>query len=456
MFGEPLHNIEDELATSALLKMGPCGGSVATRGLGVKAMRGPWRAAMYRHPVVAGLLSIGLVVAGLGLDLASPTSAAPGTVSAQNQGPFTFNFDSPLSKAPGILQAGATDTDPNGSAPCCAASLVTPPTQGSVTVDANGSFFYLPQVGYLGSVSFTFSLTDSDGNVSAPATVTLTDSPSVSQAPQTLVITSVPDSPYVGGPEYQVTAESTSGLGFYLEVYGTESVCEVLPTLTGWGVDFTAPGTCTILAEATENAQWAPADAEQTFTVRVAQSVTFTSTPPAQPTVGTSYPVAATAASGDPVTFSIDPGSAPICSVNGTVVSFTETGDCLILAQTAGDATYGPGSAFEALQVVGAPQTVSFSSLAPPEGVVGGQTYAPVARASSGLPVSFVTYGFSGDTTIPVCYMSGSVLVFWAVGTCEIVAVQTGNDIYARATAEQTFGVDHASDRDSPDYLVAV
>ena len=213
MFGESLHNIEDELATSALLRMGPCGGSVATRGLGVKAMRGPWRAAIYRHPVVAGLLSIGLVVAGLGLDLASPASATPGTVSAQNQGPFTFNFDSPLSKAPGTLQADATDTAPNESAACCTALLVTPPVQGSVTVDANGSFSYLPQVGYLGSVTFTFSLTDSDGNVSAPATVTLTDSPSVSQAPQTLVITSVPDSPYVGGPEYQVTTESTSVWG---------------------------------------------------------------------------------------------------------------------------------------------------------------------------------------------------------------------------------------------------
>ncbi len=244
----------------------------------------------------------------------------------------------------------------------------------------------------------------------------------------------------MGGPFYQVTAQSNAGLDYNVSVYDTESVCSAFENLAGWALSFTAAGTCTILAVNYGNADWTPAQAEQSFTVKAAQSVSFTSTP-TQPTVGTTYSVAATASSGDPVTFSIDSGSATFCSLSGTVVSFTATGECLIYANTPGDATYGPAYAFQSFEVGGEPQAVAFSSIAPQYGVVGGQTYTPAATANSGLPVTFTTYGFFDGTTIPVCYMSGSVLVFHAVGTCQIVAVQAGNDIYASATAKQSFTV---------------
>ena len=388
-----------------------------------------------------GILSLGLVVAGLVAGLATPASADPGTIVAQNQGPFTFTFDGPpISKPAGTLQAGATDSDPNQSVSCCTASLDSPPANGSVTVDPDGSFTYLPDVGYLGSDSFTFTLTDSDGNTSGPATVTLTDGPFPNQAPQTLDFTSTPDNPYVGGPTYQVVAQSNANLPYEVSVYDTESVCYAYENLAGWALGFTAPGTCTILAVNYGDADWTPAQAEQSFTVKAAQSVTFTSTP-SQPNVGTMYFLAATASSGDPVTFSIDSGSAAFCSLSGTVVSFTETGECVIYANTPGDATYGPANAFQSFQVEGTPQTVAFSSIAPQYGVVGGQSYTPVATASSGMPVTFTTYGSFPGTTIPVCYMSGSVLIFYAIGTCQIVAVQAGNDIYASATAQQSFPI---------------
>jgi hypothetical protein len=120
-------------------------------------MRARWRAALYRHFVVVGILSAGLVVAAVGLDLATPASADPGTVVAQNQGPFTYLFDGPtISKPAGTLQAGVTDSDPNQSGSCCTASLDTPPPSGSVTVRPDGSFTYVPGVGFLGSESFTF------------------------------------------------------------------------------------------------------------------------------------------------------------------------------------------------------------------------------------------------------------------------------------------------------------
>jgi len=73
------------------------------------------------------------------------------------------------------------------------------------------------------------------------------------------------------------------------------------------------------------------------------QTISFTSTPPASPTVGGTYNVAATATSGLPVSFSIDSTStAGACSVSGATVSFTGPGACVIDADQAGNATYAP------------------------------------------------------------------------------------------------------------------
>ena len=72
--------------------------------------------------------------------------------------------------------------------------------------------------------------------------------------------------------------------------------------------------------------------------------ITFTSTAPAAAVVGgATYAVSATGgASGNPVTFSIDPSASAVCSISGVVVSFTGAGTCVITAEQAGDATYAP------------------------------------------------------------------------------------------------------------------
>jgi hypothetical protein len=73
------------------------------------------------------------------------------------------------------------------------------------------------------------------------------------------------------------------------------------------------------------------------------QTISFTSTPPASPTVGGTYHVAATATSGLPVRFSIDSTStAGACSLSGATVSFTSPGTCVIDANQSGNATHAP------------------------------------------------------------------------------------------------------------------
>ena len=76
-------------------------------------------------------------------------------------------------------------------------------------------------------------------------------------------------------------------------------------------------------------------------TARILQAIRFTSTPPSPAAVGGTYSVAASGGgSGDPVSFSIDPGSSAVCSFSGGTVTFNHPGSCVIDANQDGNAQY--------------------------------------------------------------------------------------------------------------------
>lgn len=56
-------------------------------------------------------------------------------------------------------------------------------------------------------------------------------------------------------------------------------------------------------------------------------------------------------ASGNPVTFSIDPASASACSISANVVTFLGAGTCTVLANQQGDSAYAAGSASQSFTV---------------------------------------------------------------------------------------------------------
>ncbi len=89
--------------------------------------------------------------------------------------------------APGVL---GNDTDEDGDP--LTATIVSPPQQGSVTLNANGSFTYVPPAGYNGTVTFSYRANDATSG-SAPAVVTI-------------VVTPVADAP-VASPDNYSTAE---------------------------------------------------------------------------------------------------------------------------------------------------------------------------------------------------------------------------------------------------------
>ena len=97
-----------------------------------------------------------------------PTNDAPVALNDA----YTINEDTTLTvSAPGVL---ANDSDVDGD--MLGAVLVSNPAHGSLTLNANGSFQYVPDANFNGTDSFTYRA--SDGSlVSSTATVTITINP---------------------------------------------------------------------------------------------------------------------------------------------------------------------------------------------------------------------------------------------------------------------------------------
>jgi hypothetical protein len=207
-------------------------------------------------------------------------------------------------------------------------------------------------------------------------------------------------------------------------------------------LDCTAPasatnGTWTIKFELVDTSEHGSFTTVSGFTMQggplQSQTVSFTSTAPSVITLdqGTYVPTA-TATSGLVAGTSLDPSSTG-CSISAGVVSFVSPGVCLIDANQAGDAnTAAALQVQQSITVVAAPQSISFSSTAPTSIAVGGSAYAPVASASSGLPVSLAL-----DAASRGCTFNGVRVAFTAVGRCVIDAHQPGNATFAPAPQVQ-------------------
>ncbi len=264
-------------------------------------------------------------------------------------------------------------------------------------------------------------------------------------AVQTISFLSTPPSgAVVGSSAYHVVAKATSGLPVeFGAASGSDDIC----TVTGAKVTLVGVGTCTINATQRGNSNYLPAPrVSQSFSIgsdvpsKSVQSINFTSSPPAGAVVGGSaYVVTASASSGLPVSFSVDPSSAGVCTLSGATVSLVGPGTCTIRAEQAGNGSYQAAAPASQSFVVGlAGQTISFTSAPPSSAAAGGPTATVTAAASSGLAVTFSIAPASSG----VCSLSGSTLSFLAAGTCTVFADQAGNASSAAAPqVSQSFAV---------------
>jgi hypothetical protein len=165
----------------------------------------------------------------------------------------------------------------------------------------------------------------------------------VGKTPQTITFTSsAPTGATVAGPGYSVTAEATSGLPVAISI---DPVSWGLCTITDGVVNFVKAGDCVLDAYQIGDDSWAPAPrAQQSFAVgKGAQTIAFTSAAPGDAAVGgAAYTPEATATSGLPVDFSVDPSASGVCELSGATVVFVGGGDCVIDADQAGDDDWTP------------------------------------------------------------------------------------------------------------------
>jgi hypothetical protein len=262
---------------------------------------------------------------------------------------------------------------------------------------------------------------------------------------QTVAFTSdAPLSARVGGTTYTPTAHATSGLAAVITVDATaSSICSI----SGGIVSFLAAGSCVLDANQAGDDTYNPApQVQQSFDVgKASQTVAFTSiAPPSARVGGATYTPTAHASSGLAAVITVDASASSICSISGGIVSFLATGTCVLDANQAGNSQYNPATKVQqSFNVAPAMinQTVAFTSDAPLAATVGGPTYTPTARATSGLTTVITV----DATASSVCSISAGTVNFIGTGACVLDANQAGDEIYNPAPqVQQSFDVGKA------------
>jgi VCBS repeat-containing protein len=188
--------------------------------------------------------------------LASSSSSFSLTVTSVNDAPMAVaDTASGPADLPVVISVLGNDSDTDGTLTAGSVTIVTPPSSGEATPNANGTITFTPAAGSSGTFTFSYQVSDNEGAVSAPAVVSVTI---ITNSPP--VITAIPpQSLFVGGGAIQVPLLVTDADGDSLQVTVATDVPGLLAelNLTGSGSGRTlqlAPGTRSGLAKVTVTA----------------------------------------------------------------------------------------------------------------------------------------------------------------------------------------------------------
>jgi hypothetical protein len=155
---------------------------------------------------------------------------------------------------------------------------------------------------------------------------------------------------------------------------------------------------------------YAPTDSALTsYTVTpAAQAITFTSPVPADAVVGGTYqPLATGGGSENAVTFTIDPTTTSVCTTDGSTVTYTAAGTCVIDADQAGDSDYAAAPRAQ-LPITVAPIATAVAVTSAQSPSVFGQP-TTVTASVSGAGAGSVQFAVDGtDLGAPVTVADGS------------------------------------------------
>ena len=238
------------------------------------------------------------------------------TLPVANPDTYTAIAGTPL-MVPATSGVLANDTDPNGLP--LAAVVATPPTHGTLTLNADGSLIYTPTAGYLGFDSFTYQASDDNG-VSSPAMVSINVQPAGLPA-------ATPDG-------YTLTAGMTLTVPVATGVLGNDTDPNGLPLSA---VVATQPGNGSLILNADGSLTYTP-DAGFTGT----DSFSYRATDASGSSVPTTVTLTVNAAPGGGETTPQPPAVVTTFPVTGTVG--VPIDDAPVVTFTDGDGSTPPGS----------------------------------------------------------------------------------------------------------------
>ncbi|MGA1037844.1 MAG: beta strand repeat-containing protein [Ilumatobacteraceae bacterium] len=233
----------------------------------------------------------------------------------------------------------------------------------------------------------------------------------------------------VWGDEVTATVSGGSGAGAITFTASTGTAGCAVNATTGV-VTFTSAGTCSLTAnKAGDTNRLDAIPVSQTLTIATAaQTVTFTSTVPANPRPGGTYTPTASATSGLVPAFSITAGQTTVCTLSSGVVTFIATGVCTIAASQVGDSQFAAAAAqSQTINVGSLNQSITVTT--PDDVTFGSPSFTLDTDASSGLTVTVT----ASDTDL--CSVSGYIITPVDIGECELTLTQAGDSRYSPASS---------------------
>jgi hypothetical protein len=310
--------------------------------------------------------------------------------------------------APGVL---ANDTDPDGDP--LTAVLVSGTTHGTLNLNANGSFSYTPNAGFVGSDSFTYQANDGYLN-SNTATVTITINPVPASK---LQVSGFPASVTAGvAGTFMVTAVDSNGnvvTGYTGTVHFTSSDGQaVLPA----DYTFTAADAGVHTFTATLKTAGSQAlVATDTVTAAMTGSQTTTVNPAASAVLNVSAPSSAASGVGFGVTVTLRDAYGNVATGYTGTVHFTSSdgqaalpADYGFTSTDAGSHTFAVVLKTNGTQTVTVADTVTGALQASATVSVGADAHASDLLCTLSNTISQYTLGGVQENTVAVPYPPGS------------------------------------------------
>jgi hypothetical protein len=188
------------------------------------------------------------------------------------------------------------------------------------------------------------------------------------------------------------------------------------------------PCVLTVTAAATANYAAVTTAVTQTLSIAVAaQTVAFTTSPPASAVYNTGFTVAATATSGLAVTFTSSGG----CTNSGATYTMTSgTTACSVIASQPGNTNYAvatPATQSVTASLATQPTTITFTTSPPASAAYNGSFTVAATGGAGGNAVSFTSSGG--------CTNNGAIYTMTSGTTaCSVMANQAANSNYAAGT----------------------